>query len=139
MYTSELARHQDRVILFRYNLNLSRVFGVVNTPIYNHAKPSNNVWSPLTIGIQKRPIGSFFNSYVWLGCDEKLRWVRPMPGFRRKQRRIVYAPPRALFDYKGFGKILVSDEVTYYYDDKVTCFNGCKIEKLKNLSNAIDY
>ena len=47
MYTSELARHQNRVVLFRYNLDLSRVFRVVNTPVYNHAKPSNNVWSPL--------------------------------------------------------------------------------------------
>ena len=46
MYTSELAEHQNRIILFRYNLDLSHVFGVVNTPVYNHAKPSNNVWSP---------------------------------------------------------------------------------------------
>lgn len=42
MYTSELARHQNRVILFRYNLDLSHVFGVVNTPIYNHAKPTTS-------------------------------------------------------------------------------------------------
>ena len=48
MYISELAGHQHRVILFRYNLDLGRVFGVVNTPVYNHAKPSNNVYSPLT-------------------------------------------------------------------------------------------
>ena len=26
------------VIIFRYNLDLSRVFGVVNTLVYNHAK-----------------------------------------------------------------------------------------------------
>ena len=49
MYTSELARHQYRVIFLRYNLDLRSVFGVVNTPVYNHAKPSNNVWSPLTM------------------------------------------------------------------------------------------
>ena len=49
------------------------------------------------------------------------------------------SPPRALFSYKGFGKILVSDEVTYYYDDKVTRHNRKKKKKLKNLSNAVDY
>ena len=48
MYTSELARHQHRVVLFRYNLDLRSVFGVVNTPVHNHAKPGNNVYSPLT-------------------------------------------------------------------------------------------
>lgn len=31
MYTSELARHQDRAILFGYNLGLSYIFGAVNT------------------------------------------------------------------------------------------------------------
>ena len=40
MYTSELARHQNRVILFRYNLDLSHIFGVVDTSVYNHAKPT---------------------------------------------------------------------------------------------------
>ena len=49
MYTSELAWHQYRVIFLRYNLDLRSIFGVVNTPVHNHAKPSNNVWSPLTI------------------------------------------------------------------------------------------
>ena len=34
---------------FRDNLDLCSVFGVVDTPVYNHAKPSNNVWSPLTM------------------------------------------------------------------------------------------
>lgn len=43
MYTSELARHQNRVILFRHNLDLSRIFGgVVNTPAYDHAKPTTS-------------------------------------------------------------------------------------------------
>lgn len=42
MYASELARHQNRKIIFRYNLDLSRVFGVVNTPVYNHAKPTTS-------------------------------------------------------------------------------------------------
>ena len=58
------AAHQDRVILFRYNLDLRRVFGVVNTPVHNHAKPSNNVYSPLTNSwrncIKKWDIGSRF-------------------------------------------------------------------------------
>ena len=49
MYTSELAGHQNRIVFLRYNLDLSRVFGVVDTPVHNHAKPSNNAWSPLTI------------------------------------------------------------------------------------------
>lgn len=49
MYTSELAGHQNRVVLFRYNLDLSRVFGVVNTPVHHHAKPSDNVYSLLTM------------------------------------------------------------------------------------------
>ncbi len=48
MYTSELARHQHRVVFLRYNLDLSSVFGVVNTPVYNHAKPNKVVFSPLT-------------------------------------------------------------------------------------------
>ena len=42
MYTSELARHQNRVILLRYNLDLSLVFGAVNTLVYNHAKPTTS-------------------------------------------------------------------------------------------------
>ena len=33
---------------FRYYLDLRSVFGVVDTPVRHHAKPSNNVWSPLT-------------------------------------------------------------------------------------------
>ena len=48
MYTSELAGHQNRIVFFRYNLDLRRVFGMVNAPVHNHAKPSNNVYSPLT-------------------------------------------------------------------------------------------
>lgn len=42
LYASELARHQNRVILFRYNPDLSRVFGVVNTSVYDHAKPATS-------------------------------------------------------------------------------------------------
>ena len=42
MYTSELAQHQNRIIIFRYNPDLSRVFGVVNTLVYNHAKPTTS-------------------------------------------------------------------------------------------------
>lgn len=42
MYTPELARHQNRVILFRYNLDLSRIFEVVNTLVYNYAKPTTS-------------------------------------------------------------------------------------------------
>ena len=38
MYTSELAGHQYQIALFRYNLDLSRVFRVANTLVYNHAK-----------------------------------------------------------------------------------------------------
>lgn len=38
MYTSKLAEYQYRVIIFSYNLDLSRVFGAVNTPAYDHAK-----------------------------------------------------------------------------------------------------
>ena len=30
------------VILFRYNPDLSRVFGVVNTSVYDHAKPTTS-------------------------------------------------------------------------------------------------
>ena len=37
IYISELARHQHRVFLFRYNLDLSCVFGVIDTPVYDHA------------------------------------------------------------------------------------------------------
>ena len=37
--------------------------------------------------------GLIFLVLCGLGCDEKLRWVRPMPGFRRKRRRIVHIPP----------------------------------------------
>ena len=61
MHTSELARHQNRVVFLRYNLDLRRVFGVVNTPVYDHAKPNNNVYSPLTIsGIKEDPKGLIF-------------------------------------------------------------------------------
>ena len=35
MYTSELARHQNRIVLFRYNFDLNRIFGVVNTSVKN--------------------------------------------------------------------------------------------------------
>ena len=42
VYTSEVARHQNRLILFRYILDLSRVFGVINTPAYDHAKPTHH-------------------------------------------------------------------------------------------------
>ena len=55
MYTSELARHQNMVIFLRYNLDLSCVFGVVNTPVNHHAKPSNNVYSPLTNSMKLNP------------------------------------------------------------------------------------
>ena len=47
MYTSELARHQHRIVFLRYNLDLSRVFGVVNTPVHHHAKPNKYIWSTL--------------------------------------------------------------------------------------------
>ena len=46
MYTSELARHQNRVVLFRYHLDLSRVFGVVNTLVHYHAKPRTTSTRP---------------------------------------------------------------------------------------------
>ena len=42
IYASELAGHQNRVIIFRYNLDLHSVFGVVNTPAYDHAKPTTS-------------------------------------------------------------------------------------------------
>lgn len=45
IYTSELARHQNRIIFLEYNLDLCRVFGVVDTPAHNYAKPSNNAYS----------------------------------------------------------------------------------------------
>ena len=59
MYTSELARYQNRAAFLRYNLDLCCVFGAVNTPVHNHVKPSNDVWSPLTIGIRKSPRAIF--------------------------------------------------------------------------------
>ena len=50
-YASELVGHQYRIAFLRYNLDLGRVFGVINTPVYNHVKPSNNVWPPLTTNL----------------------------------------------------------------------------------------
>jgi hypothetical protein len=67
MYTSELARHQNRVVLFRYNLDLCCVFGVVNTPVHHHAKPSNNVYSPLTNSKKEAPKGLFFVVQISFG------------------------------------------------------------------------
>ena len=46
MYTSELARHQNRVVLFRYNLDLRRVSGAINTPVHYHAKPRTTSTRP---------------------------------------------------------------------------------------------
>ena len=48
MCVLEYARQHKRIILFRYHTQFSSVFGVVDTPVHHHAKPSNNVWSPLT-------------------------------------------------------------------------------------------
>ena len=42
MYTSELAQHQNRVILFRYNLDLRSVFEGGNTLVYNYAKTTTS-------------------------------------------------------------------------------------------------
>lgn len=39
---AKIKKHKYRVILFRYNLDLSRVFGAVNTLVYNHAKSATS-------------------------------------------------------------------------------------------------
>ena len=68
-YTSELAGHQNRVILFRYNLDLRSVFGVVNTPVYNHAKPNKVVFSPLT---ERRKFRHKIIHYCYSSVDRPL-------------------------------------------------------------------
>ena len=43
MYTSELARHQHWIVFLRYNLDLSRVFGMVQTLIHNRVSISTRL------------------------------------------------------------------------------------------------
>ena len=93
MYTSELAWHQNRVVFLRYNLNLRSIFGVVNTPVHHHAKPSNNVYSPLTYKRVKSFIGFL---------------ILPVLNLITKSLIVFDFPPIVLFNMNCLGQLPIS-------------------------------